>query len=82
MIKVLDIYKDLFRQLDTAINLIINTNPAVAANKDIATNDIIFKADKGKWIRFANTLKLRMLMHCYQLPSSSINRAAELTINC
>lgn len=75
----LDVYRDLFRQLDTAITLIKNavvttSNP----NKNIATNDIIFNGDKGKWVRFANTLKLRMLVHAYAV--TGINKAAEIAI--
>lgn len=73
----LAIYQDLFRQVDTAINLI---EAAVVtsdnANKNIQTNDIIFGGDKGKWIRFANTLKLRWLIHCYAV--AAINKPAEI----
>lgn len=74
--KGIDIYKDLFRQLDTAIDLIKNSDLSIAANKDIDLNDIIFHGDQGKWVRFANTLKLRMLIHCYAV--SGIDRAGEL----
>jgi hypothetical protein len=56
-----DIYKDLFRQIDTGIALIRNAD--VAKNKDIAANDIMFAANKTSWIKFGNTLKLRMLVH-------------------
>ncbi|MGB2704855.1 MAG: SusD/RagB family nutrient-binding outer membrane lipoprotein [Chitinophagaceae bacterium] len=75
----LNIYKDLFRQLDTAIGLIkaavvTANNP----NKNIATNDIMFGGDKGKWVRFANTLKLRLLIHAYAV--AGINKAAEMAI--
>ncbi|MBK6937745.1 MAG: SusD/RagB family nutrient-binding outer membrane lipoprotein [Chitinophagaceae bacterium] len=74
-----DIYKNLFRELDAAIALIkgavVNaTNP----NKNIATNDIVFGGDKGKWIRFANTLKLRLLVHAYAVSGFPI--AAEMAI--
>lgn len=72
--KGIDIYKDLFRQLDTAITLITNADvSATGPNKFIATDDIMFgtpmvagttpAAMKPKWVRFANTLKLRMLVH-------------------
>lgn len=74
----LDIYKDILRQVDTAIALIKAANTSDPANKDIATNDIIFGANKGKWIRFANTLKLRWLIHCHAV--AGINKAAEMTI--
>ncbi|MFM7672317.1 MAG: SusD/RagB family nutrient-binding outer membrane lipoprotein [Bacteroidota bacterium] len=74
----INVYKDLFRQLDTAISLIKNSVVTTTnANKGIATNDIIFQGNKGKWIRFANTLKLRMLIHAYAV--SGIDKAAEIT---
>ena len=77
--KGLDIYKDLFRQADTAIELIKNaTVNATNANKNIATNDIIFQGDKTKWIKLANTMKLRWLIHCYQV--AAIDKAAEMAI--
>jgi len=60
-----DIYNDLFRQLDTAITLLKDPVASSAANNDkIATNDLVFKGNAGLWIKFANTLKLRMLVHC------------------
>lgn len=92
--KGLDIYKDLFRQVDTAIALIKAADYSVAANKDFSTNDIIFGVSrypqgsltlsaytaqqKARWIRFANTLKLRWLIHCYAV--AGINKAAEMAI--
>ena len=74
--KGLDIYKDLFRQADTAIELFQNADASLAANKDFATNDIIFGGNTAKWIRFANTLKLRWLIHCYAV--AAIDKTAEL----
>lgn len=72
--KGLDIYKDLFRQLDTAITLINAANTSTTGpNKAIATDDIMFGSKlfagtdiasmKPRWVKFANTLKLRMLVH-------------------
>ncbi|MCX6318551.1 MAG: SusD/RagB family nutrient-binding outer membrane lipoprotein [Bacteroidetes bacterium] len=75
----LDIYKALLREIDAGITLIkaavvTNTN----ANKNIATNDIMFGGNKTLWVKFANTLKLRMLIHAYAV--AGINKAAEMTI--
>lgn len=73
----INIYRDLFRQLDTGINLIKNAVVTSSnANKNIATNDIIFQGNKSKWARFANTLKLRMLIHTYAV--AGIDKAAEM----
>lgn len=75
----INVYKDLFRQLDTAISLIKNAVVSTTnANKGIATNDIVFQGNKGKWIRFANTLKLRMMIHAYAV--AGIDKAAEMNV--
>jgi Starch-binding associating with outer membrane len=55
------VYKDLLRQIDTAMELI--RDAVIAQNKEIATNDIMFGGNKTLWLKFGNTLKLRMLVH-------------------
>ena len=62
--KGIDIYKDLLRQLDTAIVLINGANLSTTGpNKTIATDDIIFAGSQVLWKKFANTIKLRILTH-------------------
>jgi hypothetical protein len=76
--KGIDIYKDLFRQLDTAITLM--NDPVlgpVDANPGIAASDLVYGGNVTLWTRFANTLKLRMLVHCFAVPGFPI--AAEIT---
>jgi hypothetical protein len=71
-----DIYKDLLLQIDQGIALIKNASNSVSgANKNIVNDDIMFgtptqaissaniDAMKPKWGKFANTLKLRLLVH-------------------
>lgn len=55
------IYEDLMVQLNTAIDLI----KAADMNKNIklSVSDIMFHGDKTKWVKFINTLKLRLLVH-------------------
>lgn len=61
-----DIYKDLFAQLDTAITLLSNADATSAANNpEIATADLVYKGNTASWKRFANTLRLRMIMHLH-----------------
>ena len=55
------IYEDLVLKLDAAIKLIQNA-PA-GANQITASSDIMYGGDMTKWAKFANTLKLRMLVH-------------------
>lgn len=52
------IYEDLIKLLDEAI-VDIKANPFTGT---FSSNDIIFKGDRTKWVRFANTLKLRLLI--------------------
>jgi hypothetical protein len=55
------IYESLMRQLDTASSLIANAN--VMNNPKIQVADLVFFGDKTKWLKFINTLKLRLLVH-------------------
>jgi len=55
------IYEDLVVQLDAAIKLIQGL--PVDATQIGSANDVMFKGDMGLWAKFANTLKLRMLIH-------------------
>ena len=55
------IYEELMKQLDTSVNLI--KKASIDKNLKITTADIMFHGDKLKWIRFVNTLKLRLLVH-------------------
>lgn len=75
----LDIYKSLLREIDAGIAsikaaVVTSTN----ANKNIATNDIMFGGNKTLWVKFANTLKLRLLIHAYAV--GAIDKAAEMAI--
>jgi hypothetical protein len=70
-----DIYEDLVKRLDAAITSMKNTIwPTDAA---ITATDIYFQGNKGNWIRFANTLKLRILMRQSFMPG----RDAYITAN-
>ncbi|HEX8331975.1 MAG TPA: SusD/RagB family nutrient-binding outer membrane lipoprotein [Segetibacter sp.] len=58
-----DIYKNLQIQLDSAINIFTKAAPSQAA-----TVDIMFQGNTAKWTRFANTLKLRLLIRQSEIP--------------
>ncbi len=63
--KGVDIYKDLFKQLDTAITLLKGETASAVANPEKAVADLVYAGDNASWIRFANTLRLRMLVHLH-----------------
>lgn len=69
-----DIYNDLLVKLDQATTLIKNADASKSVN--IANADILFKGDKLKWRKFANTLRLKLLIHQSQVPGFSA--AAEI----
>ncbi len=68
-----DIYEDLVTQLDAAMAL-IQTAP-VDANTLTNASDIIYAGDMNLWLKFANTLKLRILIH----QSNMVGRTTYIT---
>lgn len=59
-----EIYRDLYAKLDEAV-LEIQNAPATATA--VGTEDVILNGDMNKWIKFANTLKLKILMRQSEL---------------
>ncbi len=67
-----DVYDSLVVKLDKAINLI---QTATADADQPGSSDIIYRGDMGLWAKFANTIKLRMLMN----QADMTGRAAYIT---
>lgn len=63
--KAQDIYEDLAKKLDTAATLFKNNIGKVSSSD--AAFDIMYGGDAQKWGRFANTLKLRLLLRQSQI---------------
>jgi hypothetical protein len=55
------IYDDLFLTIDSAISMINGASPTVI--QPSTSDDIMFGGNMTAWKQFANTLKLRMLLH-------------------
>ena len=72
------IYSKLFTEITDGINLIKNAD--LAGNPNITNADIMFKGNKGKWAKFGNTLKLRLLIHESKLPNINAIAAAQMAI--
>ena len=68
------IYEDLIKVLDTAIND-LNSNTFTASGNSA---DIIFKGNTANWIRFANSLKLRILIRQSMIPGKEAYIMAEI----
>lgn len=69
--KQADIYTGLLAELKNANTLMTQGNDQIAA-----TSDLIFGGDKSKWIKFNNSLRLRLLMRASKKMS---NAGAEIT---
>ena len=69
--KAQDIYDSLLLSLDTAINYMSTTCPA-----HLLKADVVNHGDQIKWIKFANTLKLRLLIR--QSEVSGFDPSAEI----
>lgn len=75
------IYEDLIKVLDTALED-LKANTFTAAGNSA---DIIFKGSATNWIRFANSLRLRLLIRQSRIPgrdayiTTEINKAAATT---
>jgi Susd and RagB outer membrane lipoprotein len=71
------IYQQMFLQLDTAA---ANLNTYIAANPGampLANYDAIFAGDYTKWLKFANSLRLRLAMHIVKVDATTAQAQAE-----
>lgn len=67
-----EVYKAVFAQLDAGIALI----KAAEQDKGIVVQDTYFQGNKQGWYRFANTIKLKMLIHTSK--TTTFNVATEI----
>jgi hypothetical protein len=57
-----EIYESMFAMLTKAATILADPN-----SKGLpADHDVLFKGDKTKWLKFANSLKFRLMMHSYE----------------
>ena len=69
-----DVYKALIPMIDEGIALI--KDAVTGDNPDLTTQDVMFGGNKTNWFKFANTLKLRILLHAQK--ANIFNNAAEI----
>ena len=61
-----NIYRQFFTELDDAIDALTEYHNANASSKLLAKFDYVFGGDVESWIKFANTLRLRLALRvCY-----------------
>ncbi|MBX2925379.1 MAG: SusD/RagB family nutrient-binding outer membrane lipoprotein [Chitinophagaceae bacterium] len=57
-----EVYEQMFTLLDEAVSILSNSG-----SKGLpADHDVLFKGDRSKWIKFANSLKFRLMVHSYE----------------
>lgn len=72
-----DIYTQMFGQLDTAV---ANLQAYIAANPGatpLTNYDAIYGGDYTKWLKFANSLRLRLAMHIVKVDPATAQAQAE-----
>ena len=75
------IYQQMFLQLDTAST---NLQTYIAANPGktpFANSDVIFNGDYTKWLKFANSLRLRLAMHIVKVDPATAQAQAEKALS-
>lgn len=72
-----DIYDDLFKTIDTAVTALKNADQSARPYGD---NDLIFHGDIGKWIKMANTLRLRMALRISKADPDRAKQEAEKAV--
>lgn len=76
-----DIYKRFFKELDTAVT---NLKAYRAANPDaspFAKFDMIYGGDYGQWIKFANSLRLRLAMRVVEADAALAKAEGEKALS-
>lgn len=71
------IYQQMFAQLDTAaanLNTFITANPGATP---FAASDVVYNGDYTKWLKFANSLRLRLAMHIVKVDPTTAQAQAE-----
>lgn len=57
-----EVYELMFTLLDDAVSILSD-----AGSKGLpAEHDVLFNGDRSKWIKFANSLKFRLMVHSYE----------------
>lgn len=76
-----DIYYSFFTDLDSAINTLSTYVQNYPGLKPLASYDLIYGGDYVKWIKFANSLKLRLAMRLAYVDAAKAKQYAESAVN-
>jgi hypothetical protein len=73
------VYKTFFKELDSAINVL--TSYAETGEKMLQDYDVVYDGDVANWVRFANTLRLRLAMRVVYADPALAQEEAEKSIS-
>ncbi|PYF75582.1 SusD/RagB family nutrient-binding outer membrane lipoprotein [Pedobacter nutrimenti] len=76
-----NVYQQFFLQLDTAVN---NLNTFIKANPGktpFAAYDLVYSGDYTRWVKFANSLRLRLAMHIVKADAPTAQAQAQKAID-
>lgn len=76
-----DIYYSFFIDLDSAINTLSTYVQNFPGSKPLANYDLIYGGDYTKWIKFANSLKLRLAMRLAYVDAGKAQQYAEAAVS-
>jgi hypothetical protein len=71
-----DIYNQFFAELDTAVSN-LETFLANDGSNPFQSEDLFYNGDYTKWIKFANSLRLRLAMHIVKADAATAKREGE-----
>jgi hypothetical protein len=75
------IYNSFFTDLDSAILILSNYVQSFPGSKPLAAYDLIYGGDYTKWIKFANSLKLRLAMRLAYADPAKAKQYAEAAVS-
>ncbi|MEG1188645.1 MAG: RagB/SusD family nutrient uptake outer membrane protein, partial [Bacteroidales bacterium] len=76
-----EIYKSFFKDLDAAIEVLEDFAIKNPAARPLRKFDLVYGGDYGKWVKFANSLKLRLAMRISYVEPELARRYAEEAVN-
>lgn len=77
-----DVYKQFFAQLDNATaSLRAQISSGAALPFDFSSFDVVYNGNFTQWLRFANSLRLRLAMHIVKADLATAKAEAEKALN-
>ena len=76
-----DVYNQFFEDLDFAVNDLTTRINAGETSKFVGTDFTLYNGDYTAWVKFANSLRLRLAMHIANVDPAKAQAEAEKAIN-